>query len=243
MEKMPRDGLRQVAVFLAGLCLTGLAQSVQGLAPRLSEHAGAPMVDKGVSRPLSSQSARATPQDWSVEHGRLRPGKALRARFDRFLPVGQGVTLVDVRAALERQALPVLGRPITDEVLAVWDGYARLQSHLWRHPWVERQPQSWAPALAEQKLVRRQLLGEAWAQAFFGEEEAHQGRLIQAEQGLSVDDPAWVLRSQAAQRHWQSLQDDASLHEGERLLLMRHYLQGHHSAAEIERLSSKLDLP
>lgn len=240
MQSVARQRMRQAGLLVCGLGVAGLAWAVAGGTPGPSAE-GAPVLSQGPA--WASQGTQLRSQDWSVEHGRLRPGKALRARFDHFLPVGRGVSLVDVRVALERQALPVLGPQLTAEVLAVWDGYARLQTHAWRHPWVERQPQGWVAALAEQKRVRTALLGEAWAQAFFGDEEARQGQMIQAEHGLSTDDSDWLVRSRAAQRHWEELQGDASLHEGERLLRMRHYLQGQHSAPEIERLSRKLDLP
>ncbi|RZI80543.1 MAG: hypothetical protein EOP38_22170 [Rubrivivax sp.] len=129
-----------------------------------------------------------SPAAWSVVGGQLVPGRALRDRFDSYLPLGRGVTMVEVRAALQQDALAAVGPANGAKVLALWDRYARLQTHEWKAPFNEAEPRSWPATLDEQRAVRRQLLGPDWARAFFADDElALQRRLTQA---LAVRRPA-----------------------------------------------------
>ena len=113
-----------------------------------------------------------SPKAWSVLGGKLTPGRALRERFDSYLPLGKGVTMVEVRATLEQDAQADLGSANSTQVLAIWDRYARLQNHDWQHPFNGADPTGWQATLNEQHQVRRQFLGADWADAFFEEDEA-----------------------------------------------------------------------
>lgn len=128
-----------------------------------------PAVAKGAAvRPAGGWPPRA----WSVIGGKLTPSRALRERFDSYLPLGKGVTMVEVRATIERDAAADVGEANARQVLAIWDRYARLQNHDWRYPFNAVEPKGWQATLNEQHQVRRQWLGFDWAEAFFGEDEA-----------------------------------------------------------------------
>ncbi len=203
-------------------------------------------------------------QAWSVINGRLVPGRLLRERFDSYLPVGPGVSLVDVRLALARDAVADVGEPMADQVLAVWDRYARLQSYHWKHPYRAQDPASWQATLDEQRGVRRALLGD-WASAFFSEDEALlRWRLqrwkpsaqpaVMVDGDLSAMDPTaaggdsarqgdWSSRLEAARLEWARLGIDGSLDVGQRLFQMRIYLQQGFGPLERERVARDLELP
>lgn len=123
----------------------------------------------GVS-PLSTAPAVAPElQVWPLDaQGLLQPSPLLRQRFDRLLLNADPEA---ARATLEQQARTELPPAHHETVLQLWDAYQRLQ----RHPWQARvdlhRPETWPVALAERQRVRREQLGEAWAQAFFGDEE------------------------------------------------------------------------
>lgn len=228
----------------------------------------APPTVKGVVvRPAGGWSPKA----WSVLGGTLVPGRALRERFDSYLPLGKGVTMVEVRAALEQDALADLGQANSVQVLAIWDRYARLQNHDWQQPFNGTEPKGWQATLNEQHRVRRQLLGADWAEAFFGEDEAALQRRIASlvasprqPAASSLDDvlsraPAsaglvassassavrddWQMRAGKARLEWTNLTQDASLDEGQRLIRIRQYLQQHFNGPDAARLARELQLP
>ncbi|RZL00221.1 MAG: hypothetical protein EOP36_16550 [Rubrivivax sp.] len=127
-----------------------------------------PAVKGAAVRPAGGWSPKA----WSVIGGKLTPTRALRDRFDSYLPLGKGVTMVEVRATIEQDAEADLGQANAAQVLAIWDRYARLQNNDWQHPFNATEPKGWQATLNEQHRVRRQLLGPEWAEAFFGDDEA-----------------------------------------------------------------------
>jgi hypothetical protein len=206
------------------------------------------------------------PNAWSVIGGQLVPGRALRDRFDSYLPLGRGVTMVEVRAALALDAQADLGAVLSRQVLTVWDRYARLQTHEWRVPFNNSTPSTWQATLNEQHQVRRQLLGTDWAEAFFSDDEAALQRLManaalaaappsatDVDQVMALAPPAagggggvvpdWHQRSEEARREWARLVQDASLDEGQRLLRMKHYLQLKFTDEETDRIEAELSLP
>lgn len=226
-----------------------------------------PPAAKGATvRPAGGWSPRA----WSVQGGKLVPGRALRERFDSYLPLGKGVTMVEVRAALEQDAQADLGSANSAQVLAIWDRYARLQNHDWRHPFNGSDSKGWQATLNEQHQVRRQWLGADWAEAFFGEDEAALQRRMSNQVAspakpspAGLDDvlsraPAsagmvasvasaarddWRVRADKARLEWTHLTQDASLDEGQRLIRIRQYLQQNFSGPDAARLARDLQLP
>ncbi len=210
------------------------------------------------------------PKAWSVLGGKLVPGRALRERFDSYLPLGKGVTMVEVRATLAKDGQADLGPANSAQVLALWDRYARLQNHDWQHPFNGSDPKGWQATLNEQHRVRRQLLGVEWAEAFFGDDEAALQRriagLVAAPRKPSVPNlndvlasaPAsagmmasrtsavpddWSARADKARLEWAHLTQDSSLDEGQRLIRIRQYLQQNFSGPEAARLARELQLP
>lgn len=208
---------------------------------------------------------RHPPRAWSVVGGQLVPGHALRDRFDSYLPLGRGVTMVEVRAALALDAQADLGPVLSPQVLVVWDRYARLQTYEWRVPFNSADSATWQATLNEQHQVRRQLLGVDWAEAFFAEDEAAMQRRIaratiaskssasEVDEAMAQAPPAagggagvvpdWRQRAEEARREWARLVQDASLDEGQRLLRMKHYLQLKFSDEETDRIETELSLP
>jgi hypothetical protein len=226
----------------------------------------APRVLKGAAvRPAGGWGPKA----WSVLGGKLVPGRSLRERFDSYLPLGKGVTMVEVRAALAKDAQADLGPANSAQVLALWDRYARLQNHDWQHPFNGSDPKGWQATLNEQHRVRRQLLGVEWAEAFFGDDEAALQRRIAGLVATPRKPPApklndllasaptsaalasrasavsgdWSARADKARLEWAQLTQDGSLDEGQRLIRIRQYLQQHFDGPEGARLARELQLP
>jgi hypothetical protein len=210
------------------------------------------------------------PKAWSVLGGKLVPGRALRERFDSYLPLGKGVTMVEVRATLQQDAQADLGAPNSAQVLVIWDRYARLQNYDWQHPFNDADTKGWQATLNEQHLVRRQLLGADWAEAFFGEDEAALQRRMSglvasrklskpgledllsrapASAGMAASAASssfraeWRARADKARLEWTHLTQDASLDEGQRLIRIRQYLQQNFSGPDAARLERDLQLP
>ncbi|MGH6648629.1 hypothetical protein [Aquabacterium sp.] len=224
-----------------------------------------PVVKGSAVRPAGGWSPKA----WSVIGGKLTPTRALRDRFDSYLPLGKGVTMVEVRATIEQDAEADLGQANAAQVLAIWDRYARLQNNDWQHPFNATEPKGWQATLNEQHQVRRQLLGAEWAEAFFGDDEAAFQRRIanlvaarpvapqtmdsvlasapssagvaSAASSASRDD--WRARADKARLEWTHLTQDASLDEGQRLIRIRQYLQQNFNGPDAARMERELPLP
>lgn len=123
--------------------------------------------------------------DWCVAQNRLTACSALRARFEYYL-LGLGeVTVADLRTLVFDEATRAHGEPLARQIMAVWDKYWQLRSHAWRHRHDQADRSTWMPVFEEQRLVRRQILGADWAQAFYADEEARfQAHYAQLESGL-----------------------------------------------------------
>jgi lipase chaperone LimK len=128
--------------------------------------------------------------DWGLDaQGALRPGLGVRRRFDQLLTLQGEASLAELRALVGegvRAAARAAGlsddaaQGRAGEVQALWDRYVALLAHPWqRHPRVD-DAASLAAALAERQPVRRAQLGAAWADAFYGEEEAALLTLLRA---------------------------------------------------------------
>lgn len=125
-----------------------------------------------VERLLARGSLRGTALDgdwglWVGEH--LQPSLSLRRRFDYLLSGLGEAASQDLRAWIERAVRKEKGAAAVPQVLAIWDRYIELQKTPAAAP--SRAPGSLAAALAERARVRRQILGQPWAEAFFAEEE------------------------------------------------------------------------
>jgi len=124
-------------------------------------------------QPQGSLAGAALDGDWGLDaQGRLQPSRALRWRFDHILSqVGERDTQA-MRAQLQALLQGVKVAPGSLEaLLTLWDRYLELQQWRWQVVVDLQRPETWRAALAERQRVRWQLLGPAWAQAFFAEED------------------------------------------------------------------------
>ncbi|MCA6214917.1 hypothetical protein KGA65_00010 [Ideonella sp. B7] len=106
--------------------------------------------------------------------GRLVPNQAVRRRFDQLLTTLGEATVEELGALLQHQARTELGSEDgAAQVMAVWERYLQLQRQL--APTSTTSPptaDSLALALQERARQRRLVLGNDWAEAFYGDEEA-----------------------------------------------------------------------
>ena len=123
---------------------------------------------------LFEQQAMAGTQglgNWCVEAQALQPCPALRERFDHYIDtVGQGDP-AKLRAAISDEARKENGDRLGAEIMQIWDKYWRLRSHKWHAQLDPADTRTWMQVYEEQTQVRRQMLGEAWAKAFFDADE------------------------------------------------------------------------
>ena len=128
--------------------------------------------DADLSLQTSSLADTEADGSWSMgANGQAQPSLSLRRRFDYFLLLQGERTLAELTAEIQRQVLAAHGAIAAQQVLALWNSYLQLQQKQWATQVDMRQPSSFASALAERSQVRRELLGIAWADAFYREEE------------------------------------------------------------------------
>lgn len=123
--------------------------------------------------------------DWCVNaQPQLQPCEALRQRFEYYI-LGLGeVGIADIRALLQEEARLAHGPALADQIMAIFDKYWQIRTHDWKSHFVQSDRSTWMPVFEEQRAVRRQILGQAWADAFFQEEEQHfQAYYAQLESG------------------------------------------------------------
>lgn len=214
-------------------------------------------------------SLRDTEADgaWRADaQGHLVVDRALRRRFDYALSaIGEwsaemiGTQLLDSA----RRELPP-GAVL--ELQALWQRYVELQRYGWQRAVRPADPSSWRPALEERQSVRRQLLGVAAADAFFGDEEQLLWRQVlalesgqtapqeaapavpehpQAVQRVAEVEAAWAdweQRLAAARRELQRLRAAPELSGPQRDEAMSRWLAGHFSPGEQRRAQALLGL-
>lgn len=111
--------------------------------------------------------------EWCVADAKLKPCVGLRSRFEYYI-LGLGeVTIQDLRVLVKDEATRAHGADLADQIMAVWDKYWQLRNHTWRNTFVQSDRSTWMPVFEEQRAVRRQVLGMAWAEAFFTDDENH----------------------------------------------------------------------
>ncbi len=134
--------------------------------------------------------------DWGVgPNGQPQPSMALRRRFDYFLLLQGEQDLNAVATRIRQLVQAAHGAAAAQQIMAVWDSYLRLQQQRWATQVDMQRRETWSPALAERSLVRRQLLGAAWAQAFYADEEnALRQMIAQANSGLPATATAPVAQ-------------------------------------------------
>lgn len=110
--------------------------------------------------------------DWGVDaSGQLRPSITLRRRFDYYLSALGEASVDELGALMLADATRDVGAEAAARIREVWERYVRLQQQRYEHQVKLGDRGSWEPALAERQLARRRILGPAWAEAFYREEE------------------------------------------------------------------------
>lgn len=136
--------------------------------------AAAATADHAFDRWVATRSAlRGSALDggWGLDaQGRLQPSSALRRRFDHLLQLMGQAPMERITDLLARQAQADLQADDAAGVLRVWHAYLGLLADPGRASL--QAGETPAAALAERRLLRRQWLGIAWAEAFYAEEEA-----------------------------------------------------------------------
>jgi len=110
--------------------------------------------------------------EWGVDaSGHLQPSRGLRRRFDQLLSSLGEVHVDELGRLLQARAEGELSGTAAAEVMAVWQRYLQLQRRSYRYGLDAGNATAWEAALAERQMARRELLGRAWADAFFETEE------------------------------------------------------------------------
>jgi lipase chaperone LimK len=206
--------------------------------------------------------------DWSIgPNGQPQPSLALRRRLDYFLLLQGEVAISTLTAQIRQQVQAAHGAAAAQQIIAVWDNYLRLQKHNWATQANPQRRDTWGPALAERTAVRRELLGIAWAEAFYADEEnALRQMIAQANSGLPVtaakqaSDPialpdaaeriavhetqwqAWEQRLATARSHIAQLRSAPELSAPQRSAAITAYIHQQFSGGELLRAKALLNL-
>ncbi len=109
--------------------------------------------------------------DWCVVGGKLKACPELRKRFEYYI-LGLGeVSIGDIKALVADEARRAHGDQACADIMAMWDKYWQLRTYPWRNQFVQSDRSTWMAVFDEQRSVRRQILGEDWAKAFFEDDE------------------------------------------------------------------------
>lgn len=131
---------------------------------------------------------------WGAWDGRqLAPSRELRRRFDQLLTTVGETDSEELRTLVAWLAERDLGDAGAQAVLAVWDRYMALQRHSFQETLDLNRPGRWGQVLQEHQLARRNVLGLAWADAFYREEEtAFRQRLEQGQVSAAPAETRWT---------------------------------------------------
>jgi lipase chaperone LimK len=111
--------------------------------------------------------------DWGLDaHGQLQPSRALRRRFDQLLTTQGEVSREELGVWLRAKASKDVGVSAAQAIMQIWHKYLVLEGQEYRYGVRLDEPESLRWALQERQIKRREILGVAWAAAFYAEEEA-----------------------------------------------------------------------
>lgn len=109
---------------------------------------------------------------WCVNGvGALEPCPGLRERFEYHINGLGEITVAEVRSLIEDEARRDVGALLAQQIMVIYDRYWLVRNHPLRLRVEMSDPNTWLPALREAQMVRQQGLGEAWAKAFYAEED------------------------------------------------------------------------
>lgn len=149
--------------------------------------------------------------DWGLDaQGKLHPTLALRRRFDQLLTLLGETTLEQLRQYIEATVRAQAGPQAAAEVLDIWRRYVQLVGTPFQQVVDPRNWRTWQAALTEQHRIRYALLGPAWADAFYRDEEQQLAQQIQAAQSNNSTTPATepplIRRAELTPQQSQNLQ-------------------------------------
>jgi len=220
---------------------------------------------------LQTSSLADTEADgsWSIgANGQAQPNMALRRRFDYLLLLQGERSLAALTAEIQRQVLTAHGALAAQQVVALWHSYLQLQQKQWKTQVDMLRPNTWASALTERSQARRELLGIAWADAFYREEEdalrlqiaKSNGQTVLATPLPEADLPAalpdaalrqaevdaewqqWQRRLEAARAQVAQLQQAPELSATQRTEAVAAYINSQFSGTELVRAKALLKL-
>jgi lipase chaperone LimK len=111
--------------------------------------------------------------EWCVTDKQLKPCLGLRQRFEYYiLGIGE-VTIDDLRVLAADDATRAHGPMLAEQIMRIWDKYWQLRTHTYRNQFVQNDRSTWMPLFEEQRMVRRQILGAEWAEAFYTADDKH----------------------------------------------------------------------
>ena len=230
--------------------------------PRLAQ-------DADLSLQTSSLADTETDGSWSIAaNGQAQPNIALRRRFDYLLLLQGERSLAALTAEIQRQVLAAHGAVAAQQVVALWHSYVQLQQKQWKTQVDMLRPTTWASALTERSQVRRELLGIAWADAFYREEEdalrqqiaKSNGQTVAAAPSPEANLPAvlpdavlrqaevdaelqqWQRRLEAARAQVAQLQQAPELSVTQRTEAIAAYINSQFSGTELLRAKALLKL-
>ncbi len=116
--------------------------------------------------------------------GRLRPDRSLRSRFDYYLALLGEAPLADIRRLLQLDVREQgLGFGAAAEVVRLFAAYLRLQQAA---ATLSGHPGTLAEKLQDLRSLRREILGEAVAQAFYGRDQLREDQQL-LQLGIALD--------------------------------------------------------
>lgn len=114
--------------------------------------------------------------EWCVSSDKLlKPCKGLRGRFEYYiLGLGEsGISIGDIRGLIADEARREHGDVLAGQIMGIFDKYWQIRVYDWKNSFVQNDRSTWMPVFEEQRSVRRQILGQAWAEAFFADDEKY----------------------------------------------------------------------
>ncbi|MEY4585217.1 MAG: hypothetical protein RJB10_1714 [Pseudomonadota bacterium] len=178
------------------------SDGTEPIKPRLAE-------DTGLNLQTSSLADTEADGSWSIgANGQAQPNMALRRRFDYFLLLQGERSVAALTAEIQRQVLAAHGALAAQQIVALWHSYVQLQQRQWRTQVDMLRPSTLSNALTERAQVRRELLGVAWADAFYREEEDALRQQIAKSNGQTV-------AASTQEAHLPAVLPDAALRQAE----------------------------
>ena len=196
--------------------------------------------------------AAELPGRWALNSaGEIQPSADLRKRFDHLLSRLGDQNLLQLRASMQQQVTEEAGPAAAEQVVALWDRYLRLLLWPWKTEVELDRPDTWRDALNERSRIRRDLLGPAFAEAFFGADEREFLRWIESrapaassalssplpveahdpasrEAALSQEWQRWEQRLEASRRTLEQVQQAPELNpQQRRQAVQRHFAEAY----------------